>query len=125
MTAFLDLLLRRAATALLGLIVAVLAVSAASAAGERGGAVMRAVTPQMIDASLHADLPTLPLRCITSVSAPGEPTRGCDEGAQGPSPIMAQPPAVSASVLILPPRHLGSCPLPCGMRLDRPPKPIA
>ncbi|MFE1598537.1 hypothetical protein [Methylobacterium sp. ID0610] len=109
-------------TALLGAGLVLLAVSAASAAPERSGPVMRAVTPEMIDASLHADLPTRCLRFITSVSAPSEPIRSSDDGAQGPCPFEALTPS-AAGVAMRPPRHLGSCLPVRSVRLDRPPKP--
>ncbi|ACA18845.1 hypothetical protein M446_4504 [Methylobacterium sp. 4-46] len=115
-------LLRCCAAALLGLAALLLAASTASAAPVGGGPVMRAVTPEMIDASLHADLPAHALRCIASVSAPAEPIRPSDDGAQGASPVATAAPGASASTVILPPRDLGSRPPARAARLDRPPK---
>ncbi|MGY2047623.1 hypothetical protein [Methylobacterium sp. JK268] len=122
MTALLHHVFRRGSAALLGLALLLLGASAALAGPVPGGSMMRAVTPEMIDASLHADLPGSATPGIADLTEPGEPSRPSDDGAQGACPVEAPAPRARASSALNPPRHLGAAPTVRSARFHRPPR---
>lgn len=108
----------------MGLALMLAAAPMAEAATGRAGPVLRAASAPTLQLSLQALRLAKPGRdAACAVSVPGvEHPRVDDGGAASqvcPGTTRKQ---AAASCALLPPRSLGSCPLPGATRLDRPPK---
>ncbi|GJD49949.1 hypothetical protein OPKNFCMD_2685 [Methylobacterium crusticola] len=113
-------LARTCASALIGLVLALVAVSAADAAPGRNGPVLRAGNAPGVLASLHAQWAKSPA-CTLSAAGVDNP-RPDDGGAAGEPAAGLADGQRRAAVTLLPPRRLGSGALAGPARLDRPPK---
>ncbi len=109
----------------MGLALMLVAAPSAEAAGGRAGPVLRAASfAPTLQLSLQALRMAKPGRdAACAVSAPGvEHPRFDDGGAASQACQGTARRQAAASRVLLPPRSLGSCPLPGAARLDRPPK---